>query len=581
MPLLTEYHPTLNKHCLAYAKDIAPQNVDESRLAWLLAEITENYGYPTEWLGSRIKPLDAQEQGDNITVLGVHTDNGIPFLIAVLTGAGKVKQGLSCLRERLLASEFTVVGFVTDGSLEGTKYVRKKIKSRELDFIPDLEIYRSPLSRAKSSVYGGMSGSANEGQRFRPLEPLTSKVENVFFEAHSQIRDIDGLHADEALDELSKVLYAKLYDEESRKGDTPYRAQRWIYGNTQECSTAMRVLYQEANEYDMRAFSLRIPGYKRSRGVFNHPITLSSASLAKVTETFERFDISGSELDVKGRAFQKVFQPALRAGMGQYFTPVPVVNFIVEILSPKASELILDPFSGSGHFLSTSLVFVKKHEKRKNLVDEFAFHKLHGIEKSERMARIAMTDMRLHGDGHSNVRCTDALLPFENYSDLEPGTFDIVMTNPPFGSLLGNDALDQLGPFELREGTKRVPLELLGLERCIQFLRPGGRLGIVLPESIFVNSSSSGVRDWIRSQLCIRAIISLPVETFAPFGANIKTSILFGRKWLPGEEKDREYLSFMGLIENVGYDTTGREKNGIDVDELAKELRAFLVKEGW
>ena len=95
----------------------------------------------------------------------------------------------------------------------------------------------------------------------------------------------------------------------------------------------------------------------------------------------------------------------------------------------------------------------------KSAFDEFAFHKLHGIEKSDRMVRVAMTDMRLHGDGHSNIRCTDALLDFLNYPDIRPESFDVVLTNPPFGCLLGPEAVGRLGKFTLAAAKKNMPLE--------------------------------------------------------------------------------------------------------------------------
>ncbi|MBK8612499.1 MAG: N-6 DNA methylase [Flavobacteriales bacterium] len=117
------------------------------------------------------------------------------------------------------------------------------------------------------------------------------------------------------------------------------------------------------------------------------------------------------------------------------------------------------------------------------------------------MTRIAMTDMRLSGDGHSNIRCADSLLHFDNYPDIAPDSFDIVLTNPPFGSLLGSDSLAHLGTFELARGRKTVGLEVLGLERAVAFLRPGGRLAIVLPESVFSADSTAYVRQWIRTRL--------------------------------------------------------------------------------
>ena len=106
-------------------------------------------------------------------------------------------------------------------------------------------------------------------------------------------------------------------------------------------------------------------------------------------------------------------------------------------------------------------------------VHEFAFNRLHGIEKSERMVRIAMTDMRLHEDGHSNIRCTDALLDMQNYPDLQAESFDIVMTLIRFGFLLGVESLNSLPQFELNPQRKSIPLEILGLERSIQFSETG------------------------------------------------------------------------------------------------------------
>jgi type I restriction enzyme M protein len=214
-------------------------------------------------------------------------------------------------------------------------------------------------------------------------------------------------------------------------------------------------------------------------------------------------------------------------------------------------------------------------------VDEFAFNKLHGIEKSARMVRIAMTDMRLHGDGHSNIRCTDSLLDFPNYPDIRPESFDVVLTNPPFGSLLGPEAIARLGKFHLAVGRRNVPLEVLGLERCLEFLRPGGRLGIVLPDGVLANRGTEYVRDQIAAWAKLRAIVSLPIETFAPFGANIRTSVLFLRKWKSGERRSTDYNVQLTKVDNVGYDTTGRVQVNSDIEQAVKSIRDFLRKEGW
>ncbi|HXB08913.1 MAG TPA: N-6 DNA methylase, partial [Puia sp.] len=366
----------------------------------------------------------------------------------------------------------------------------------------------------------------------KKIDEQNSKIENTLFQIHSLLRDIDGLHADSALDEICKLLYVKLYDEEITKPGEFYRFQRNRYSTIEECASVIRLLYKEANEYDKRVFSLRIPGYKRSRGVFDSPINLSSEALVKVVEYIQHFSFTESEVDLKGRLFQNLISPVLRGGMGQYFTPTEVVDLIVEFVKPSSKDLIIDPFAGSGHFLTSTVRYVRRStgEKATRELDAFLFHKIHGMEISERMVRISMTDMRMHGDGHSNIRCVDALLDFANYQDLHRNSFDIVMTNPPFGSLLNSESFGKIGESFFTKSKKNIPLEVLGMERSIELLRNNGKIAIVLPESIFINSNLKYVRDWILARIKIVAMVSLPIETFSPFGANIKTSILFGLK---------------------------------------------------
>ena len=396
--------------------------------------------------------------------------------------------------------------------------------------------------------------------------------ENVFFEAHSFLRDIDGLHPDEALDELCKVIYAKLYDEEAN-----LNVFSMSHGNVEEYASAIRSLYKEANDYDIRVYALKIPGYKRSRGVFAEPIYLSSNALYKACSLFAKYNFTKADIDYKARAFQNAYKPTTRAGMGQYFTPIQVIRLIVKCIQPTSADLIIDPFAGSAHFLSEALSFVEKENNNAKSISEFVFYKLHGIEKSERMVRIAMTDMRLHGDGHSNIRCTDSLLPFDTYSDLSPESFDIVMTNPPFGSVLQKESYSYLGKFELLNGKGKVPLEVLGLERSIQLLRTGGRIGIVLPESVFVNKSFQHVRTWLGYHMKIRGIISLPQTTFSPFGANIKTSVLIASKGYTADP----YNVFTAVVENIGFDSKGDDIEGADWQTVADHFADFIKKEGW
>jgi type I restriction enzyme M protein len=166
-------------------------------------------------------------------------------------------------------------------------------------------------------------------------------------------------------------------------------------------------LYEEARNIDIEIYSKRIPGYERSRGVFRAPIRLSDVALYRVVERLQEFSLIDSKSDLKGRAFQRILGSAIRAGMGQYFTPDPIVQLAIDVLQPTASDLILDPFCGSGHFLIKALEYVMAHQGHSltpHALHEFKFFHLHGIEKSDRMVRIAMTDMLLHDDGHTNIR---------------------------------------------------------------------------------------------------------------------------------------------------------------------------------
>jgi type I restriction enzyme M protein len=347
---------------------------------------------------------------------------------------------------------------------------------------------------------------------------MAKSLESLFRELHDTVRAIDGLHAGDALDELCKVIHGRLVAEGA------------------------------------------IPA---TRGPFDEPLRLSDAAREAVERKLGRRRLGRGGSDVKGRAFQRVLAPAIRAGMGQYFTPEPIVRLVVDVVRPRRNEAVLDPFAGSGRFLAAC---------RRSAV--------RGIEKSERMARIAGVDLRLRGVDPTRVLCADALLPFDRLG-LAPASFDVVLTNPPFGSLLGREALERLGRFELASGRRAVPLEVLGLERCVRFLRPGGRLGIVLPEGVLGNRNTRHVRTWMADRLRVRAIVGLPVETFAPYGAGVKTCVLLARRWRDDEDRSSDHDVCLVRVGAVGYDAAGRERDADDLPEAVAMLHAFLDDGGW
>ncbi|WP_374677739.1 class I SAM-dependent DNA methyltransferase [Piscinibacter sp.] len=508
----------------------------------------------------------AQDSANDVYV--VHNERGTKYMVCGIAKAAGPESDAH-LRKCLLAMPTASIGLQLDASGQVTKIIRRSFRTDDFDYIASFEKPNIPASAHRLGP--------------KSLKPLTSRLENVLFEVHSALRDIDGLHAPDALDEICKLIYAKLFDEEQSVKTGELFFQRWRYKSVEECAAEIRRLFLQAVDDDKAIFSNRIPAYERSRGVFREQLLVSSPAIVRAVELLQHHDLAASPVDIKGRAFQNVLLPAVRSGMGQYFTPKEVIDFVVSVMQPNVRELIIDPFCGSGHFLTSAIDYVRhKHGKTDKLFHEFAFTRLHGIEKSDRMVRVAMTDMRLHGDGHSNIRCIDSLLPFSNYPDLYRETFDLVMTNPPFGVDLPQDSVSQLGPFELvTERRSTVSLEIVALERCLQLLRPGGRLAIVLPDGVLGNRSTAAVRDWVGRQARVRAIFSLPLETFSPFGASIKTSILVLRKREPGEPETGDYKVFLADVGSIGYDASGRASGEDDLGAVAERFIEFLGKEGW
>lgn len=571
--------------------------IEEFVRQWALRRLVDAYKYPSAWLGERLVIEEPVKMGSTDKEADIAIKNAArrAFLYVETKKRGitedEFKEAERQLETYLAATHTATIGMVTDG--DRVRTVRKKIDPNDFDYIPDLPPYglltRIPVQLVRELPSRG-------SKRTTGLNLLDSEYERILSDCHSAVRDADGLHADEALDEICKVIYTKIYDERKttkKPRGTPFRFQAFGASNASEVASNIRLLYEDARNADLSVYSKRIPGYERSRGVFKSALRLSDAALYRVVERLQEFSLVDSNADVKGRAFQKVLGPAIRAGMGQYFTPDPIVELAVEVLEPKAHELLLDPFCGSGHFLTKALRYVVEHQGASlsgYALHEFKFFHLHGIEKSDRMVRIAMTDMLLNDDGHTNIRNQDALLSFDNYPDIpslrtaeadgpegastdDPAVFDIVVTNPPFGSIMRQETMEVLGRFVLGSKRKSLPLEILGLERSLQFLRPGGRLAIVLPEHLMKGKTAAFVREWLDQVARMKAIFFFPEEAFTPFGAMVKTCLCILEKLSKGERPSEADRTLLCEVQNLGYDATGRGKAGSEVQQAVTAFR--------
>ena len=282
---------------------------------------------------------------------------------------------------------------------------------------------------------------------------------------------------------------------------------------------------------------------------------------------------------------------------GQYFTPREIVNFAIKMMDIKNDDFVLDPACGSGGFLLHALDKVRKTADEYFIDDEaekyrywhdFAANNLFGIEINDSIARVAKMNMIIHDDGHTNIIGFDALEDIDNMNRKNSGfaknRFDIIVTNPPFGANVKASEhlyLEKyfLGKDKAGKKTKsNQKTEVLFIERCIDFLKPGiGRMAIVLPDGILTNSSLQPVRDYLIEKTQILAVISLPQFAFTHFGAGVKSSLVFIRK-KTDNEKLGKYPIFMAIAEHIGYDATGRKDTKNDLDKIYEEFRKFKQK---
>jgi type I restriction enzyme M protein len=328
-------------------------------------------------------------------------------------------------------------------------------------------------------------------------------------------------------------------------------------------------------------------------------ITLDTKSLMFIVGELQNYSLMESERDVVADAFETFIGHALKGGLGQFFTPRNVVKMIVDILQPNENDKIIDPACGSGGFLIESLKFVWQQIDAKynklgwNEVDKFkkkidvATRNFRGIDKDYFLSKVAKAYMNLVGDGTTGIFCEDSLENPKNWrsdakTKIELGTFDVLLTNPPFGSTIKVEGEEKLKQFDLAHQWKKKKIDsefeknnikdkeapqILFIERCLQLLRNGGKMAIVLPDGIFGNETESYVRNWILQNAKIIAIIDVPLETFLPH-TGTKTSILVLQK-VEKEKIKENYPIFLSIAEYCGHDRRGKEIDKDDISEIA------------
>jgi type I restriction enzyme M protein len=364
-------------------------------------------------------------------------------------------------------------------------------------------------------------------------------------------------------------------------------------------------LYIEANKLDkIKKFSSEEKDLKKDfENIFkevkiqfgdifekDESIELNSKDLYFIVQRIENFSLLQSDRDVIGDAFEEIIGTAFRGGEGQFFTPRNIVEMMVEGLQPTSGENVMDPACGSGGFLAHTFLYLKK-----NNVENV---KLYGLDKDYFLAKLARTYLTILENKRATVYCENSLDLPGRWSDItkeniKVGNIDVILTNPPFGAkipVLGKEILGQYNLGHVWSGKDKKILtnqvldrqapQILFIERCLQLLRQGGRMGIVLPEGIFGNPSDRYVWEFLKENTTIKGVVSLAQEAFQP-STHTKTSVLFLEKSKPKNSK-----IFMAVAAKIGHNKNGKpifkknnigKKNIIDDDtvDISINLRNF------
>lgn len=429
--------------------------------------------------------------------------------------------------------------------------------------------------------------------QFTDLVPAREELIAVFKRSHNYIYGNQGGSKEAAFQELLKLIFCKVYDEDT----TTTGNMRFFISNEERRS--------EIGQRRLREIIIQLFEDVKSRYpyIFSHDdqIHLNNRTLAYVVGELQRFSLLQTQADVKGIAYEQLVGSNLRGDSGEFFTPRNVCEMATRMAFATYPEekwlklRILDPACGTGGFLVSAMnfwrIYLQEIQRRKyprdehtaivetnRLLKDNANQFLSGIDFNPVLVRAAQMNLVMHGDGSTNVYHANSLIPPGEWPDdnennvrnnIKMGFFDIIVTNPPFGSKIPIDdrhILEQfeLAKFEMNSGTRAsMPPEQLFIERCMQLLKPGGRLAIVLPDSILSNPGLGFIRRWILWKARVIASVDLPAVTFEPH-TGTQTSVLLlqkkTREELRVEEQSgrlSDYEIFMTTPEAVGHDRRG------------------------
>jgi len=427
----------------------------------------------------------------------------------------------------------------------------------------------------------------------------------------------------DVFEEVFKLIFTKLYDEIESRDDKNFInrvIRRELPIEEQSDFERVQVLLGTLDDSDFRVLEFRNTGQsdgqlkakiqklfddaKRTwNGVFSpdSQIELTPSHLSVCVSSLQNVKLFNSNLQVIDEAFEYLVNKSAKGAKGQYFTPRHVIDMCVKMLNPRRGEYMIDTAAGSCGFTVHTIFYLTQQlftnadlspQDKKDILRVF------GIDFDEKVVRVARTLNLIAGDGETNVLYLNTL-DYERWDEqiknrqwqrtygegfnrmlelqsernsFKQFNFDILMANPPFAGDIKESRI--IHKYELGYNDKGKPQSKLGrdilfIERNLDFLKPGGRMAVVLPQGRFNNISDRRIREFIAEKARILAVVGLHGNTFKPH-TGTKTSVLFIQKWNddpnigPLCPRVYDYPIFFAVSEKPGKDNSGEYIYSVD-----------------
>ncbi len=558
--------------------------------------LVDDYGYPREFIQTRpqyrvkVRPSDRRKEYPvDIAVFTdkVHGEDSVHIIVECKKK--NRKDGRRQLEDYLRFSR-AYLGVWFNG--EERLYLHKVEKNGKILFeeIPNIPRYGERVEDIGHFKREDLRPAEN-------LKPTFRAIRNYW------AANAVGITRDEVFaSQIINLIFCKIYDERFTKPCDVVKFRAGLGEKASEVKARILQIFEQVKRQYSDVISV------------SDSIQMDDKCIKYIVGELQLYSLKDSSRDAVGDAFELFIGPSLKGGQGQFFTPRNVVNMVIRMVDPGTDERVLDPACGSGGFLVESLRYIwnKVEVKGKELAwpvteieaekQKVAIKNLRGIDKDSFLSKVAKAYLAILGDGRGGVHCENSLENVENWSaktreDIQPETFDVIVTNPPFGKKLSIDSAEMLesydlghkwtvsdsGAFEKGEVLDKQPPQLLFIERCFRLLKPGGRLGIVLLESIFGMPKYQYVVHYIRSKAKIKAIVTMPEDLFQPH-THAKCCVMLCQKYTENETEQTcgDYEIFMSDVKWCGHDSRGNitycyTENGVKsvLDEIPEVARLY------